>query len=312
MYDPELSSLIKTAISRTHTELKQATPFMASQVIPWQRQLSGTDQSEDYFTHPLAFPTILLPWWLEKTLHQPPDSAFQFDLVRSTINGYYYIRLIDNLMDGHATVELRLLPVLGFFYTQVQMAYQRHFPHDHPFWDFFTTVSFQSAEVTMQDANLADIDLVQFRQVSAQKTSGVRIPLAAVCYKYDEPELIARWAQFVDAFACWHQMHNDLFDWPKDLKHGTPTYFLSEANRRRRPTESVLHWNMTEGFDWAVEFILTWMAEARILAQELNSPDLMVYLDQREALFLKQTEEVVDGLQNAVKLLALLQQVEPP
>jgi hypothetical protein len=311
MYDPELSRLLEIAISQTSAELKQAAPFMARQVIPWLRYLAGTDRLQDYFTRPGAFPSLLLPWWLEKTLRPAPDLAFQSDLVRSTINGYYYIRLIDNLMDGHATVELGLLPVLGFFFTRVQLPYQRHFPYDHAFWDFFITQSSQSADVTIQDANLTDIDQFHFGQVSARKTCGVKIPLGAVCYKYAEPDLIAPWARFVDAFGAWHQMLNDLFDWPKDMKNGTPTYFLAEAHRRSRPHESVLHWVIEEGFDWAAELILTGMAESKALARELNSPALIAYLDRREALFLRQKEAVVAGLRQAARLLALLQQANP-
>ena len=282
MYDPELGELIRTAISRTSTEMNRVAPFMASQVIPWQRQLSSSNQLEDYaveeyFKHPRSFPILLLPWWLEKTLHPSPDLAFQLDLVRSTINGYYYIRLIDNLMDGHATVELRLLPALGFFYSQFLVAYQAHFPAGHEFWDLFAAISSQSADVMMKDASLTDIDMIQFEQVSGKKTSDVRIPLAAVCHKYAERDLMGRWDQFVDAFGCWHQMLNDVFNWPKDLKCCTTTYFLSEANRRKRPTETVLRWIIREGFDWAVECLQTWMAEAKLLAGGLNSPDLAAY-----------------------------------
>ena len=307
MYDPKLTQLIETAIAQSNAEMERDGPFMASQVILWQRQLSVTGHSVDAFKHPESFPILLLPWWLEKTIHSAPDPAFQLDLIRSSINGYYYIRLIDNLMDGHATVELKLLPALGFYYTQFQTAYYPHFPHDHIFWDFLTTVSFRSADVTMQDASLTNIDRAQFKEISAKKTSGVKIPLAAVCYKYDQPNLIAPWSDFADVFGRWNQMRNDLFDWLKDSKHKTPTYFLSEADRQRFPTESVLRWVMREGFDWAVECIQSWMAEAKQVARELNSPDLVAYLDHRETLFLTRKNKVTAGLHNAAKLLALSQ-----
>ena len=155
MYDQELSHIINAAVSRMHAEMEQAAPFLAQQVSNWLTDLCD-GKPEAYFKHPLGFPMLLFPWWLEKTLHQNPDTAFQADLVYSTINGYYYIRLIDNLMDDHATVELKLLPALGFFHVQFQAAYQRHFDHHHPFWEFFKTAWFYSAEVTIKDANLAD------------------------------------------------------------------------------------------------------------------------------------------------------------
>ena len=73
------------------------------------RQLAGSDASADYFCKPHAFPMLQLPWWLERTLRPAPDLALQRDLARSTMCGYYYIRMIDNVMDGHATVEPGLL-----------------------------------------------------------------------------------------------------------------------------------------------------------------------------------------------------------
>ena len=109
MYDQELSHIINAAVSRIHPKMEQAAPFLAQQVSNWMTDLCD-GKPEAYFKHPLGFPMLLFPWWLEKTLHHNPDTAFQTDLVYSTVNGYFYIRLIDNLMDGHASVELQLLP----------------------------------------------------------------------------------------------------------------------------------------------------------------------------------------------------------
>jgi len=36
----------------------------------------------------------------------------------------------------------------------------------------------------MKDASLSAIDLVAFMQVSAKKTCGAKIPLVAVCHRY--------------------------------------------------------------------------------------------------------------------------------
>src|SRR6185436_17636072 len=105
MYDPRLSPLISTAVSRLQAEMSASAPVMAQQISGWMHYLSGSTQVENYFKHPQAFPSLLLPWWLEKSLAGEPDLPFQADLAYSTINGYYAIRLTDNLMDGHATVE---------------------------------------------------------------------------------------------------------------------------------------------------------------------------------------------------------------
>jgi hypothetical protein len=306
MYDQELSNVITAAFSRLYSALEQTGPFVAQPVLSWMKGLANTAQPEDYFKHPRAFPMLLIPWWVEKTL-QDPDASFQTDLLYSTVNGYYYIRLIDNLMDGNATVELNLLPALNIFHSQFQSPYQRYFEHDHPFWEFFISVWFASAEVTMQDASLTDIDRTHFMQVAAQKTCAVKIPLAAACYRYNYPELIIPWAEFVNLFGCWHQMHNDLFDWRRDMQHQTRTYFLSEAERQKRSAETVAGWVVREGFAWGVETMETWMAELKSLARNLNSPDFGTYLEAREAMMRKREEEVTHGLQNVAKLLALFE-----
>ena len=62
--------------------------------------LAGGAEPEAYFLHPEAFPMVLLPWWLESTIHEPPARGFQRDIVYSSVSGYYFVRMIDDLMDG--------------------------------------------------------------------------------------------------------------------------------------------------------------------------------------------------------------------
>ena len=305
MYDPNLSQIITQVISRLQVDMAQSAPFMAQNVSQWLTQLAGQAQPEDYFKHPLAFPALLLPWWAEQSLGQQPDIAFQSDLAYSTINGYYYIRLIDNLMDGHATVELKLLPALSFFHTQFQGAYQPYFTASHPFWAFFTTTWFHSGNAAMQDAALIDIDAPQFEQIAAQKICAAKIPLAAVCYHYERPDLLEPWTNVVDLLGCWHQMHNDLFDWHRDEARQSCTYFLSEARRRRNPDEPLAAWVAREGFAWAVEKLQTWLQILQERARDLQSPALVTYLDSRKTMLNEQQANIAPGLQSLAKLANL-------
>lgn len=307
MYDQRLSLIVDAALLRLVSRMELYAPQMARQVSRWMSDLCQ-GSPEDYFKHPLGFPMLLFPWWLEKTLQQNPDTAFQADSVYSTINGYYHIRLIDNLMDRHATVELTLLPALGFFHSQFQTPYQRYFDHRHPFWGFFERVWFRSAEVTIRDARLTDLTQDDFSRVAAKKTCAAKIPVAAVCYKYGREDLIAPWSQFLDAFGRWHQMWNDVIGWRSDLKNQTRTFFLSEADRRRGSDEPVTEWVIRRGFDWGIGTCRTWMDKLREQAVGLKSKDLEVYLEEREGLLLEQEEQMAEGLQSAVQLLDLLGQ----
>ncbi len=304
MYERELEQLISAAFERLHTTMSRVAPFMTQQVAQWIENLSAAVGSEqDYFKHPRAFPILLLPWWLEKTLVTNPDVAFHKDLVYSTISGYYHVRMVDNLMDGHAKGELPILPALAFFCSQFQMAYQRHFAHDHSFWNHFNEFLIQSCDVTIRDATMSDIDRDQFIQVAARKTCAVKIPLAAMCYKYERFSAFEPWVQFADLFGCWHQMRNDLYDWPQDLQCQTQTYFLSEARRQKRATESIVDWILRTGLDWGNQVLQTWMDELKILAVVLNNQDLVTYLDRREAMMLQKKEAIIRNIENITSLL---------
>jgi hypothetical protein len=305
VYEPQLNTIITSTITRLHGEMEAAAPFMAGQVSLWLQQLAGSAQPADYFMHPVAFPALLLPWWLEKSLGAAPELPFQADLAYSTINGYYAIRLIDNLMDGHATVELKLLPALNFFQTQFQQVYQPYFAADHLFWAFFSRTWFHSAEVTMRDASLTGLDARQFEQIAAQKVCAAKIPLAAVCYYHHRPHLIEPWSRLVELLGCWHQFLNDLFGWQRDHQRHTCTYFLSQAERCRKPDEPVAGWVAREGFAWAIDQAQGWMLALQAVAAELDSPDLVAYLDMREEMLLQQQVEVAAGLRSLVRLVTL-------
>ncbi len=306
-YDPQLSRLIAAALTRLQGQMAQTAPFMAGEVSAWLKHLAGAGQPEDYFKHPLAFPALLLPWWLEQSLTDSPTHLFQADLAYSTINGYYAIRLIDNLMDGHATVELKLLPALHFFQTEFQAAYRPYFAADHPFWAYFSAIWFHSAEVTMRDASLVALNLAEFEQVAAHKVCAAKIPLAAVGYYHHRPDRLEPWAALVDLLGCWHQFFNDLFDWQRDDRRQTATYFLSEAGRRRSADESVAGWVIREGFEWGLNQLQGWMSALKEQAAPLNSPPLLAYLQTREAMLHQRAAEVRPGLRSLARLMQLNQ-----
>lgn len=301
-----LDELLIGALRRLPARLGQVAPYLADQVTAWMRGLAAAPDPADYFRNPLGFPLLRLPWWLGQTLAPAPDDTFQADLVYSTVNGYYFIRLVDNLMDGHALGERELLPALAFFHTEFQSAYQAYFEADHPFWELFRAVWFGAAEVTARDAGLADIDLDAFQLYAGRKVSAAKIPLAAVCWRAGRPEHLAPWAQFVDTLGRWHQMWNDVFDWSKDLRHGTATYFLSEARRRKRPGEPAAAWVVREGFAWGVAGLHTGLAEAQAQAATLGSPGLAAYLERRGALLRQQQAEVAPGLAALAQLAVVM------
>ncbi|GIV98384.1 MAG: hypothetical protein KatS3mg057_3041 [Herpetosiphonaceae bacterium] len=298
--------IIVAAAGRLQRELAHSAPVLAESTLAWMQQLAGTSAVANYFTHPVAFPILLLPWWAEEAIAGRVDPALQESLIVSTMSGYYYIRLIDNLMDGDATIERQILPAINFFHTRFHGLYQRFFDAAHPFWEFFDQVWMASAEATARDALLADVDHRLFVEVAARKTCAAKIPVAAVCHHHERADMIAPWSQFIDVFGCWHQMWNDLFGWHADAAYQRSTYLLSEARRRMTPGEPLVAWFIREGFAWGLEQLSGWMAELKQIAGRLGSPALAAYLERRDMMVREHYEAAQEGLHNAAQLLKLL------
>ena len=303
LYTEAFSQMIERAHQRMLDDMRQGGSHMAQQAKHWMQQLAGSDHAADYFKHPLAFPMLLLPWWMEQTIRPDPNISFQTDLIYSSINGYYFIRMIDNVMDDHDTIEKKLLPMLGFFHMQFHGVYHTYFDAKHPFWMQFRAISIQSAESALQDAAMIDIDPDGFRAIAGKKVAGGKIPLAAVAHHYASPQLYDRWQLFFDKLGCWHQMYNDLFGWLKDLRHQTPTYFLCEGQRRKSSKHSVAAWVIHEGFTWGTSLLTAWLDELFTLAKDLHSDELTRYLRYRQTLTQAQIPRFAGTMASLARLL---------
>jgi hypothetical protein len=304
-YPPELQDLVSRAFSRLRGRLEVAVPTLSAHTKGWMHALAPDALPETYFTHPQAFPMLLLPWWLEATVRGVPARAFHGDVVYSTLNGYYFVRMIDDLMDAEHPPGAHVLPSLIVFHTEFQLTYHRHFPHDHPFWQDFTSASFSAAETASLDAGLETIDRGHFLQTSARKIAGAKVPIAAVCHRYGRPELLGPWSELVDLLGRWHQMLNDMRGWHRDLGRGTDTYFLSEASRRTVQTASIAEWVIAEGFDWGFAQLDGWMEQLLAAAGEIDCPPLTAYLEYRHRALADDRRSLMPSVR-ALRLLATI------
>jgi hypothetical protein len=224
---------------------------------------------------------MLLPWWLEKDLVGTVDPDFQTDLIFSNAVLYYYTRMVDNVMDGHATVEPKLLPATGYFVAQGHDAYRTWFASDHPFWDFFAATWSEYCDVTAADGQLDDTDEQAFTSIVSRKVCAAKISVAAVCFHHRRPDALPLWSEWIDLFGRWHLFQEDLFDWKQDLSLGVATYFLCEAQRRKRPDELEVSWIAREGLEWGFLKLAFWMQQLRQLT--FVPEDVTAYLDLRES-----------------------------
>ena len=302
--DPQFLVVVQRAFDRLRTELQSSGDFLFGRAWQWMIKLSGKDRPEDYFLRPRSAPIVILAWWLEQALGKVPDPDLQSDLVYATVNKYYFIRLLDNVVDGHG-VDPPLLHALGVWHAQFQGAYFRRFPSDHAFWEYFYRIWNRSAEVTARDSALTNIDLAAFVQYAAAKSCAATLPMAAVCYHYDRLDVLPAWLRFWEAFGRWNQMRDDLFDWQKDRNNGTPSYLLCEAERRRAGDEGTVDWLVREGFAWAVRLLDEWATEMKEAARRLNNPAVDEYVGFRKADLDAQIRRLMPALENLAALSRL-------
>ncbi|MEO7203668.1 MAG: hypothetical protein ABIZ52_01510 [Candidatus Limnocylindrales bacterium] len=259
-----------------------------------------------YFTHPRAFPLLLLPWWLEGSIRASPSREFQRDLVYSSVNGYYAVRLIDDLMDGDKPPPREVIPALQFFHTEFERTYTRYFPFDHPFWEAFIDGWVAGADAASRDAGLEMIDEERFVQISAKKTVGARVPLAAVCHRYGRTELLEPWYGFVELFGAWHQMLNDMVGWNGDLDAGRTTYFLSQARASTRSTDSIAEWVVGEGLSWGRSQLRAWMDKLAVAARGLECPPLVAYVAERQTAIEVEWQRLIPDLAALSRLASVM------
>jgi hypothetical protein len=296
LHDDQLQKLVSDACARIQNELNCRAPFLGKQVRGWMAQLSTTGKAPDYFLQPRMFPLLRLPLWAAKSFTAEPDDQFLADVIYSTVNGYYYIRLLDNLMDGHGTIELKILPATAFFHTEFQATYQKYFEAAHPFWEVFRSAWFSASDAVTHEFSLDRIGEAEFERVTVSKLAGARIPLAAVGFRYGTGQTLQRWENFALALARWSQMEDDLFDWHDDLRHGKTSYFLTEANRRKG-FDTVDAWVIREGFQQGLETLQRELSALRDLARPLNSPAVARYLDLRVSMLEGQKTRIGEAFQ---------------
>lgn len=300
-YPPGLRELTQVAVSRLGARLRRNAPVLGEHADGWMRSLAGDAPAERYFLHPRAFPAVLLPWLLEGAIHRTPSRSFQRDVVYSTVTGYYFVRMVDDLMDGEV-VPPQIVPLLIVLHSEFEQTYHRYFPAGHPFWDALARSSYQAAEMASRDVGQSRITREHFLSTSARKVAGAKIPLAAVCHRYERAELVVPWSDFVDLLGRWHQMLNDMLGWSRDLHRGTPTYFLSEAAARAGSDASIAEWVISDGYEWGMSELAPWMTDLVSTAGALGSPALMTYLEGRERALRATWEDLRVGMGSLQRL----------
>jgi hypothetical protein len=301
-------TLLGASHDRLCQELVRRAPDLCEKLLPWMHQRAAKGLSPTaYFTHPLAFPLLLLPWWLDESLGAAANPDLQSDLMRSSMSGYYLIRLIDDVMDRSPAAEPGLLPAVAVLHAQFQSAYARWFPSAHPFWEAFHAAWARCNEAAVVEAGLSDIDERAFASFSAPKVSAAIIPMLAVAWQRNSGSLPPAWAQLFPKLCAFHQRYNDLFDWKRDLDSGAVTHFLCQGRNQLRAGESMFAWVAREGFAQEARRLRSELLSLQADASRTRSPSLCAWLRLRRDMLDSAAAEARAGFDAAEPLLRALQ-----
>jgi hypothetical protein len=276
--------MVREAVAALLLELERDTGSLGAALRSWTARLADHAEPARLFTAPVRFPMLQLPWWVEASCRNEIDADFQRDLVRSSVAGYWFIRLIDGVMDSHLA-RPALAAAAGSLYHEFEAPYRRWFGPEHPFWNHFRHSWSEAAAAAFLDAESSGpVDDAGFLAVAARKSAACKIPAAAALWQAGRPERLSDWMAVCDLLGAHEQMLDDVTDWQRDREAGRSTRLLSEARSHSTGPGGEVAWIVSEGIDWAFGRMATWRTQLAGLAVELDSIDLGAFLDQRAAL----------------------------
>ncbi len=296
---PEVVAAVRSQWASLFGDARRLAPTLAEELTGWAGSVLGA-RPQAAFTALESYPLVHLPVWATPGL----DPVVLARLVRSSISGYLYVRLVDNGFDADTDgAELRILPATAYLHTQFQLPYQELFGFGHPFWAILTSAWTRAAEAMLADRLLRDHDVDRFESVAARKTTSAIIPVAAALYAVGQPHRLPAWERFVGTFGRWHQLENDFFGWRKDQRHGNPNLVLSEALRRDADPDD---WFFKQGFEWGARLLSRYASEVATDAAALDAPGLSSYLKVRLSAHRARLDTLRSGIAENVRLERLL------
>jgi hypothetical protein len=306
--EPDLEQLISGAFVRFETNLRAALPRTAPRILAILHGSAPLFDREKVLS-PKAFPHYILPYLLSP-IEKRDDIKFQSDILYSTINGSYSIRLCDNIADNDDSSDLiKFTPCIAYFDKEFLRPYMRYFPVDHELWLYFDKFWSEQCDVSSADSLLDDIDYDTFLALSSKKFTATKIPIAAIRFRYEGLE-IQEWLRFVDLLGIFAQFSNDFFDWNHDSIYGIKTYVSSEA-KRRAPSESLAKWFLKEGFEWGVSMLQLMFSDIINEAERLSNKAIIDWLIMRRHVLDTDITEARSGLQLVKAFIDIASIVKP-
>src|SRR5665213_1642065 len=133
--------------------------------------------------------------------------------------------------------------------TVFRLSIRGWFEPGSPFWECFRELWLGMADATVSGSRRTVFAEADLENATARKIAAVKIPVAAVCFRYGREDLLAGWFGFYDAFCCAHELLDDLCDCFSDLAAGRSSFLLSQAARDKLPGETMESYLVRAGLE---------------------------------------------------------------
>ncbi len=291
--------VLEAALERLRERLSR-TPALETLVAPWLKS------HRSRLRHAGFVPIFTLPRWVQEALSGRVDATWDDELTYSTLCGYLFIRLTDDIVDEQNDAARRAALALGVFDYEFQRPYREFFDVDYDFWQRFERDWAWSLDMTAEDLTVRITDREHFERVAAGKLGAIRIPVTAACHLAGRDDAVGPWLELCDAISRLYQFADDLTDWQADFAAGRNSWLLSEAEVRRDPGETLSAWMIRSGYDWARQRLDEGEEQANAAAQAVGSVVAQAHVREFKQGLIRKLEELRPALSRLAALASAL------
>ena len=284
--------VLEAALVRLDAYLAR-TPALRQLLVPW------LDSHRARLRHGGFVPIFALPRWVVSAEPEPDGAEWDADLTYSTLCGYLFVRLVDDIVDEQ-NEHARLAALgLGILHNEFLKPFRERFPGDNDFWTRFDQDWAWSIDRTARDLDGRIDSRAEFERTAAAKLGACRIPVAAACYLDGRRSRLETSLALCDAIARLYQFADDVTDWQPDLAAGRSSWLLSEADSRKSSGETASEWMLREGYAWSRARLDELTAEALEAADAIDSIAAREHIANFSRGFVRKLDELepaLDGL----------------
>ncbi|MBI3990413.1 MAG: class 1 isoprenoid biosynthesis enzyme [candidate division NC10 bacterium] len=193
---------------------------------------SESRDPREFFHHPHAFPSLLLPFWVGTGIGFRPEDETVEEIIKATLLNYFYLRIQDNVMDEPDRFDATLLLLGNEVLHECYRVYHSTFPAGSPFWDHYTRLWQDFSRATLWEKQEHWRRFAPFTETDVELLGKKFVPIAIPCVAFallqNRPEAIASLERMVQYLGVGIQLVNDLTDMQEDLQRQDYTYLLTQ------------------------------------------------------------------------------------